>query len=89
MTIQEWLGIILTSLSIITAFGVGVRWIIRHYLKDVLHELKPNSGSSIKDQVTRLEKEMQSAENTRRDMNAKIDHMYDVLLTYIAGNSSK
>jgi hypothetical protein len=46
----------------LVAFGVGVcsiagalllalRWVIKSFLS----ELKPNSGSSIKDQITRLE----------------------------------
>ena len=91
MTIQDWLGLTLTSLSILTAVGMGVRWVIRHYLKDVLHELKPNSGSSLKDQVTRLEKNFHALEKTqeeadflRKETNKKIDHMYEVLLDYIS-----
>lgn len=94
MTIQDWLGLTLTSLSILTVIGVAVRWIVRHYLKDVLHELKPNSGSSIKDQVTRLETNLKKlerqhleADNLRRETNKKIDHMYDVLLDYILKSS--
>lgn len=94
MTIQDWLGLILTSLSILTVIGVAVRWVIRHYLKDVLHELKPNGGSSLKDQVNRLEKNLHSLENKqseadklRKEMNLKIDHMYEVLLDYISRSS--
>jgi hypothetical protein len=91
MTIQDWLGLILTSLSILTVVGIGFRWVIRHYLKDVLHELKPNGGSSLKDQVNRLEnnlhgleKAQEEADQLRKQMNIKIDHMYEVLLDYIA-----
>lgn len=96
MTIQDWAGFILTSLSILTVIGVGGRWIIRHYLKDVLHELKPNSGSSLKDQVTRLEENFTKLENSqseadklRKEMNKKIDHMYEVLLEYISRSSKR
>ncbi len=91
MTIQDWLGLILTSLSILAIVGIGFRWVIRHYLKDVLHELKPNGGSSLKDQVNRLEnnfhameKAQDEADQLRKQMNVKIDHMYEVLLDYIA-----
>lgn len=87
MTIQDWLGLTLTSLSILTVIGVAIRWVVRHYLKDVLHELKPNSGSSLKDQVTRLEARVQDADTKRKEMSNKIDHMYEVLLDYISRSS--
>ena len=32
-----------------------VRWLVKHYLQ----ELRPNSGSSLKDQITRLEDRQQ------------------------------
>ncbi len=93
MTIQDWAGLALTILSIIAALGIGLRWVIRHYLKDVLHELKPNSGSSIKDQVTRLEANLnkleeqhQEADALRKETNRKIDHMYDLFVEYITKN---
>jgi hypothetical protein len=87
MTIQDWLGLTLTSLSILAIIGVAVRWIIRHYLKDVVHELKPNGGSSLKDQVNRLEAKVQEADIKRKEMSNKIDHMYEVLLDYISRSS--
>jgi hypothetical protein len=91
MTFADIAGLILTILSITLILGAGVRWVIRRYLQDMLHELKPNSGSSIKDQVTRLEKNFKQIEHQqseadilRKEMNKKIDHMYDVLLDYIS-----
>lgn len=87
MTIQDWLGLTLTSLSILTIVGVAVRWIVRHYLKDVIHELKPNGGSSLKDQVNRLESKVEEADMKRKEMSKKIDHMYEVLLDYISRSS--
>lgn len=87
MTIQDWLGLTLTSLSILTIIGVAVRWIIRHYLKDVVHELKPNGGSSLKDQVNRLEAKVQEADIKRKEMSNKLDHMYEILLDYISRSS--
>lgn len=42
-------------------------------------ELKPNSGSSIKDQVTRLEQRTEKVES-------KIDDLYDKLIEYLANN---
>ena len=52
MTAANWAGLIVSIIAIVTAFAGAVRWLVRHYL----NELKPNGGSSVKDQVSRLEK---------------------------------
>jgi hypothetical protein len=46
MTPQDWAGIILTLLSILTIVAVGVRWIVKKYVEDIIYEIKPNNGSS-------------------------------------------
>ena len=51
MTANEWVGIAVGVSAISTSLLLGLRWVIKSYLA----ELKPNSGTSIKDQVTRLE----------------------------------
>ncbi len=51
MTVNEWVGIAVGVCAISTSLLVGLRWVIKSYLA----ELKPNSGSSIKDQISRLE----------------------------------
>ena len=51
MTAQEWVGISVGVCAVLTSLLVGLRWVIKSYLQ----ELKPNSGSSMKDQLTRLE----------------------------------
>jgi hypothetical protein len=86
MSIEAWIGIIVGISTIITSSGLGVKWLVKHYFEEIKHELKPNSGQSIKDQVTRLEKDMQDADIRRKEMSTKLDHMYDVLLDYIANN---
>jgi hypothetical protein len=86
MTIQDWLGVILTSLSILAIIGVGFRWIVKHYIKDIVTELRPNGGSSLKDQVNRLEKKVEEADFKRREMSVKLDHMYELLVDYLATN---
>lgn len=55
MTAQDWAGLILTLLSIVAVIGVGVRWIVKKYVEDIIYEMKPNNGNSMKDQITRLE----------------------------------
>jgi hypothetical protein len=42
-------------MTIVGGFATGVRWMVKHYL----NELKPNSGSSLKDSVTRLERQVE------------------------------
>lgn len=84
MSIEAWIGTLVGISTIITSIGLGVKWLVKHYFEEIKHELKPNSGQSIKDQVTRLEKEMQEADVRRKEMSNKLDHMYDVLLDYIA-----
>ena len=51
MTANEIIGIAVGVCAVSTSLLVGLRWVIKSYL----NELKPNGGSSIKDQITRLE----------------------------------
>jgi hypothetical protein len=51
MTANEWVGIAVGVCAISTSLLVCLRWVIKSYLQ----ELKPNGGSSMKDQLSRLE----------------------------------
>ena len=51
MTANEWVGIAVGVSAVSTSLLLGLRWVIKSYL----NELKPNGGSSIKDQINRLE----------------------------------
>jgi len=55
MTPANWAGLIVSIIAIISAFAGSVRWLVKHYL----YELKPNSGSSLKDSVIRLEEKVE------------------------------
>jgi len=55
MTPANWAGLIVSIIAIISAFTGSVRWLVKHYLS----ELKPNSGSSMRDSINRLEAQMQ------------------------------
>ena len=57
MSVADWATTISGVLAVIAAFG----WVIKHYLK----ELKPNSGSSMNDRLTRVE--------------AKLEIIYDLI----------
>jgi len=51
MSASDWAGLIVSVVTILASFGAGTRWLVKHYLS----ELKNNGGSSVKDQVERLE----------------------------------
>jgi hypothetical protein len=55
MTAQDWAGLAVALITIIGAFATAVRWLVKHYL----NELKPNGGSSVKDSVARLERQVE------------------------------
>jgi hypothetical protein len=80
MTVQDWASLIVAILTIVSSIAFAIKWMVKHYLS----ELKPNSGSSIKDQASRLESRLNEADKTRKDMDRKLDHMYDILIEYIA-----
>jgi hypothetical protein len=71
MTVEDWARLILTTLSILAIVSGGIRWLVKHYL----NELKPNSGSSLKDSVDRLEK--------------KTDQLFDLLVEHFKDHSKK
>ena len=80
MSVSDWAGLVLTALSIIAITVGGIRWFIQAEIKALstelksdLSELKPNHGSSMKDQVNRLEQKSHQLEE-------KIDNLYNVLI---------
>ena len=56
MSTNEWAGLAVATATIVASFAGSVRWLVKHYLG----ELKPNSGSSMRDSVDRLEKRVDS-----------------------------
>ena len=55
MTPNDWAALAVAISTLIGALAVGVRHLVKHYLS----ELKPNGGSSVKDQVNRLEEKVE------------------------------
>jgi len=51
MAAQDIAAIVAAVTTVVGSFAMSVRWLVKHYLA----ELKPNSGSSMRDQVNRLE----------------------------------
>lgn len=84
MTIQDWASLIVALLTIVSSIGLSIKWMVKHYLS----ELKPNSGSSLKDQVSRLENALDEqrvdSERSRDRQEKKLDEMYRILIEHIA-----
>jgi len=62
MSAQDWAAFAVAVTTLLGSLAVGVRHLVKHYLS----ELRPNGGSSVKDQVNRLEQ--------------KVDSLYQILI---------
>lgn len=62
MTANEWAGLAVAISTLVGTLAMTVRHLVKHYLS----ELRQNGGSSIKDQVNRLEE--------------KVDTLYQILI---------
>lgn len=54
MNATEVVGLITSILALIIGLELRIKSLVKHYLI----ELKPNSGSSLKDQITRVEEKL-------------------------------
>jgi hypothetical protein len=88
MTIQDWASLIVAVLTIVSSIGLSIKWLVKHYLS----ELKTNGGSSVKDQINRLESSMEDqkidSERFRDRQEKKLDEMYKILLAHIDSNKN-
>jgi hypothetical protein len=55
MQAQDYATITVAVMTIMGGFLGSIKWLVKHYL----NELKPNSGSSLKDSVIRLEEKVE------------------------------
>jgi hypothetical protein len=62
MSAQDWAAFAVAVTTLLGSLAIGVRHLVKHYLS----ELRPNGGSSVKDQVNRLEQ--------------KVDSLYQILI---------
>lgn len=69
MTPADWAGIAVAVVTVIAGFAGAVRWLVRHYLS----ELKPNSGSSMRDAVNINTERLDRVEQ-------RVDQIYTILL---------
>jgi H+/Cl- antiporter ClcA len=55
MQASDYATVAVAVMTIVGGFAAGVRWLVKHYL----NELKPNGGSSVKDSIDRLERQVE------------------------------
>ncbi len=55
MTPNDWAALAVSITTLVGVMAIGVRHLVKHYLS----ELRPNGGSSVKDQVNRLEEKVE------------------------------
>ena len=73
MSIADWATTISGVIAVFTVVGMGVNFLIKHYLKEMRDQLRNNGGSSLRDKVdintTRLER-----------LEERVDQIYNFLL---------
>jgi len=89
--IESVLALIISIATIITSVGLGVRWLTKHYFDEIKHEIKPNGGSSMKDQVNRMESDIldlkvqnHKGEEYHEKLDKKIDDLTKLFVEYVA-----
>jgi hypothetical protein len=69
MTPTEWLGICVAVSTLVGSLAVAVRFLVKHYLS----ELKPNGGSSLRDEQNRQG-------DTIKRLEDRVDEIYRLLV---------
>jgi hypothetical protein len=89
-TVEIILAIVIAIGTVVSSAALGVRWLVKHYLQ----ELKTNGGSSIKDQVNRLESRMDNADAWGKEtyrkvekLDHQIDDLYTKFIEYLSNNN--
>ena len=80
MTVSDWAALVLTVLSTLVLVAGGIRFLVKNYLS----ELKPdgNGGHNLEGRLVRVEKSTEK-------MESKIDHMYEILIDFVANENAK
>ena len=69
MTPGEWVALAVGVCAVLTSLLVALRWVIKSYLQ----ELKPNSGSSLYDAISRIDEK-----STR--LEERVDDLYSLIV---------
>jgi hypothetical protein len=69
MNALDWAALAVSIITILGGFTAAIRWLVKHYLA----ELKPNGGSSLRDEQNR------QGETIKR-LETRVDEIYSLLL---------
>ena len=88
---EQILALVLSVASVITSVAYGVRWLTKHYFEEIKHEMKPNGGQSMKDQVNRMEQDICELKNQNlkgeeyhEKLDNKIDELTRLFIEYVS-----
>lgn len=88
---EQIIALVIAVSSVITSVAYGVRWLTKHYFEEIKHEMKPNGGASMKDQVNRMEKDIvdlknqnQKGEEYHEKLDNKIDELTRLFIEYVS-----
>ena len=82
MNAKDWATLILTILTIVSLIAGSIKFLVKHYLS----ELKTNGGSSMRDEIRFIKMRQDEADHMRRDMDKKLDKVYNLLIDHIVKN---
>lgn len=69
MSIEQWVGLSVGITTLVGAFAISVRHLVKYYLA----ELKPNGGESIKDKIKDIDDKVGKLET-------RVDEIYRLLV---------
>jgi hypothetical protein len=69
MTAADWAGLAVAIATLLGSLSIAVRFLTKHYLS----ELKPNGGSSLRDEQNRQG-------DTIKRLESRVDEIYRLLL---------
>ena len=69
MSISDWAALCVSVLTIFSGFAMMVKWLVKHYLS----ELKPNGGTSLRDEQNRQG-------DTIVRLESRLDEVYRLLI---------
>jgi hypothetical protein len=69
MNALDWAALAVSVITILGGFTAAIRWLVKHYLA----ELKPNGGSSLRDEQNRQG-------DTIKRLESRVDEIYSLLL---------
>ena len=90
-TAETIISIVVSLATVISSSAFGVRWLVKHYFAEIKHEMKPNGGASLKDQVNRMEKDICDLKNQNikgeeyhEKLDQKIEHLTALFIEYVS-----